>query len=160
LNTCSIRPTQPSDTPALLVLAQETGVFRPLEITALEEVLVDFHAANHVLGHHSVSYVEGDLVGGFAYFAPAAMTDRTWHLYWIAVSRTLQARGIGGSLLAHAEDAIRALEGRLLLIETSSQPHYELTRRFYLKHGYVQAATLKDFYRDGDDMLVFSKRLG
>jgi hypothetical protein len=34
-----------------------------------------------------------------------------------------------------------------------------LTRRFYRKHGYDQDAVLRDFYSDGDDMVVFRKRL-
>jgi ribosomal protein S18 acetylase RimI-like enzyme len=85
------------------------------------------------------------------------MTERTWYLYWIAVSKRTQARGIGGKLLRYAEDDIRAKSGRVLFIETSSLPHYELTRRFYLKHGYEQAAVLRDYYSDGDDMVVFRK---
>jgi ribosomal protein S18 acetylase RimI-like enzyme len=80
-------------------------------------------------------------------------------LYWIAVSPHLQARGIGTVLLRHAEEDIRRRQGRLFLIETSSLPHYDLTRRFYLKHGYEQGAVLRDFYADGDDMVVFRKRL-
>ena len=48
---------------------------------------------------------------------------------------------------------------RVLFIETGSPPHYELTRRFYLKHGYEQHALLKDFYADGDSMVVFRKAL-
>ena len=87
------------------------------------------------------------------------MTDRTWYLYWIAVSKRLQARGLGGTLLRRAEDDARRAGGRVLFIETSSLPHYELTRRFYLKNGYEQAAVLRDFYADGDDMVVFRKRL-
>ena len=39
-------------------------------------------------------------------------------------------------------------------------PHYELTRRFYLKHGYEQHATIRDFYAEGDAMVIFRKRLG
>jgi hypothetical protein len=46
-----------------------------------------------------------------------------------------------------------------MLIETSSLPRYEPTRRFYLKHGYEPAAVLRDFYADGDDPVVFGKRL-
>jgi ribosomal protein S18 acetylase RimI-like enzyme len=46
-----------------------------------------------------------------------------------------------------------------VLIETSSLPHSELTRRFYQKIGYERCATLADFYSDGDDMVVFRKRL-
>ena len=48
--------------------------------------------------------------------------------------------------------------GRVLFIETSSLGHYDLTRRFYLKHQYEQAATIPDYYADGDHMVVFRKR--
>ena len=42
-----IRPTVPDDTPALLEIARGTGVFKPLEIVALHEVLDDYHAREH-----------------------------------------------------------------------------------------------------------------
>lgn len=154
-----IRKTEPSDTQPLLALATQTGVFKPHEIQALDEVLADYHATNHGLGHHSVTFEEQGQILGFAYYAPAAMTDRTWYLYWIAVMKSTQARGIGGKLLAFAENDIREKDGRILLIETSSLPHYELTRKFYVKHHYDQAAVIADFYADGDSMVVFSKRL-
>jgi ribosomal protein S18 acetylase RimI-like enzyme len=86
------------------------------------------------------------------------MTDRTWYLYWIAVTKRIQARGVGTRLLKRAEEDIHVGGGRILLIETSSLPHYDLTRRFYLKHGYHQAATIADYYADGDNMVIFSKR--
>lgn len=154
-----IRPTVPADTPALLDLARGTGVFKPHEIQALDEVLTDYHATNREQGHRSVTLVQDGHITGFAYYAPAAMTDRTWYLYWIAVSKDRQARGSGSQLLRHAEEEIAAANGRVLFIETSSLPHYELTRRFYLKHGYERAAELRDFYSDGDHMVVFRKRL-
>jgi ribosomal protein S18 acetylase RimI-like enzyme len=87
------------------------------------------------------------------------MTDRTWHLYWIAVLKGQQGRGLGGELLHHVEADVRARGGRLLVIETSSTPHYEPTRRFYLKHGCTQSAVIHDFYADGDGMVVFTARL-
>jgi GNAT superfamily N-acetyltransferase len=154
-----IRPTVPGDTPAIVALAEQTRVFKPLEIEALKEVLDDYHESNHLEGHISVTFEQDGRPIGFAYYAPAAMTDRTWYLYWIAVSKHTQAKGVGGKLLRHAEEDIRRAGGRLLLIETSSLPHYELTRKFYLKHHYDQAAALRDFYADGDDMVVFSKHL-
>jgi ribosomal protein S18 acetylase RimI-like enzyme len=154
-----IRPTVPKDTPALKALAEGTGVFSPGDVQALQEVLDDYHAENHQEGHRSVTYDHNGQPIGFAYYAPTAMTDRTWHLWWIAVSKEIQARGIGGKLLRHIEDAIRTENGRLVLIETSSLPTYDLTRRFYLKHGYTQLAVLKDYYADGNDMVYFAKRL-
>jgi ribosomal protein S18 acetylase RimI-like enzyme len=154
-----IRPTVPGDTPALVELADKTGVFKPLEIEALKEVLDDYHEANHAYDHRAITYEKDGKVIGFAYYAPASMTDRTWYLYWIAVSKQTQARGVGGWLLRHAEEDIRKAHGRVLFIETSSLPHYDLTRRFYVKHNYEQTAVLRDYYAEGDDMVVFRKRI-
>jgi ribosomal protein S18 acetylase RimI-like enzyme len=154
-----IRPTTPADTPALLKLTEGTGVFKPHEVEALDEVLSDYHASAHALGHIAVTDERHGQIVGYAYYAPAAMTDRTWYLYWIAVTRDTQAKGVGSGLLRHAEDDIRRRGGRVLFIETSSLPHYDLTRKFYLKHGYEVTAVLKDYYSDGDDMVVFRKRL-
>ncbi len=154
-----IRPTVPGDSQALLALAQRTGVFKAHEIQALDEVLTDYHATNKRLDHVSVTFEEHGEILGFAYYAPASMTDRTWYLYWIAVTKQTQARGIGGKLMGHVEQDIRNKRGRMLLIETSSLPYYDLTRKFYVKHDYHQAAVIADFYAAGDDMVIFCKRL-
>jgi ribosomal protein S18 acetylase RimI-like enzyme len=152
-----IRRTKPADTPTLLELTSGTGVFKPHEVEALGEVLSDYHATNHLHGHQAVTYEKGGRILGYAYYAPAAMTDRTWYLYWIAVTKDTQAKGIGGVLLRHSEDEIRKQGGRVLFIETSSLPHYAQTRRFYEKHGYEVTGVLRDYYADGDDMVVFRK---
>jgi GNAT superfamily N-acetyltransferase len=154
-----IRPTEPDDAPSLLKIAIGTGVFKPMEIVALEEVLDDYFEGADALGHRAATYMSNDRPVGFAYYAPAAMTDRGWYLYWIAVAKNTQSRGIGSALLRHAEEEIRTSFGRVLFIETSSLPHYELTRKFYVKHGYWQECVVHDFYADGDDMVVFRKRL-
>jgi ribosomal protein S18 acetylase RimI-like enzyme len=155
-----IRPLLPADTPNLLRLAERTGVFKPVEVVALEEVLDEYHASNRAAGHRAVGVERDGSLAGFAYFAPASMTEGTWYLWWIAVDKDVQGGGIGGALLRHAEEESGQHTGRQLLIETSSLPHYELTRRFYLKHGYRQVAVLPDYYAEGDDMVVFGKRLG
>jgi ribosomal protein S18 acetylase RimI-like enzyme len=49
--------------------------------------------------------------------------------------------------------------GRMLLIETSSQETYGATIRFYERNGYQLMARIKNYYRIGDDKLVFSKEL-
>jgi GNAT superfamily N-acetyltransferase len=154
-----IRPTVPEDTAHLVKLAEGTGVFKPMEIDALRDCLVDYNQTLHKLGHHAISHeVDGRLLG-FAYYAPAQITERTWYLYWIAVTKDRQAHGIGSELLAQVERNVRALNGRLLFIETSSTGHYELTRRFYRKQGYEETAVMRDYYADDDHMVVFRKRL-
>jgi ribosomal protein S18 acetylase RimI-like enzyme len=157
--TDMIRPVRPHDTPALVAIAEGTGIFKPAEIVALREVLDDYHREAHARGHHASAFERDGGPIGFVYFAPASMTDRTWYLYWIAVDKQVQARGTGGALLRHAEDQIRQQRGRLLLVETSSLPHYELTRKFYSRQGYEVNAVVSDFYSDGDDLVIFRKRL-
>src|SRR5579859_2262085 len=73
-STIVIRPTIPADTPALVVLAQETDVFKPHEIQALQEVLDDYHSTYHAHGHKSITHETKGQITGFAYYAPAAMT--------------------------------------------------------------------------------------
>jgi ribosomal protein S18 acetylase RimI-like enzyme len=154
-----LRPVTPDDTEALVELTAGTGFFKPLELDTLREVLDDYHAGNAELGHRAFAWEEGGRLLGYVYHAPAAMTDRSWYLYWIAVDRSAQGRGLGGRLLGYVEQDVREQGGRLLLIETSSTPHYEPTRRFYLKYGYALAATIPDYYADGDGMVVFCKRV-
>src|SRR3954470_3293190 len=133
-----IRPIVPEETPTLIEMARGTSAFKRIEIQALQEVLDDYHHHNAALGHRAVAFERDGRIVGFAYFAEAAMTDRTWSLWWIVVERQSQATGVGGQMLRYVEDAVRAAGGRQLLIETSSLPKYDLTRRFYLKHGYRQ----------------------
>ena len=154
-----IRPSKPAEIELLVEMAAATAMFKPIEIQALREVLDDYFAVEHKNGHICVSCEEAGVIQGFAYYAPASMTDRTWYLFWIVVRRDLQARGVGTGLLEHMEADIRARQGRLLFVETGSASHYDLTRRFYHKNGYEQHAVLKDYYAAGDSMVVFRKEL-
>lgn len=156
----TIRPTTPADTKTLIAITDATGLFKPIEVQALREVLDDYFATNRRLGHVAITCEVDGQLAGFAYYAPAAMTDRTWYLYWIVVRKDVQARGIGSRMLAYVEDDIRANHhGRVLFVETGSLPHYELTRQFYRKNGYEQHALLTDYYAAGDSMVVFRKAL-
>ena len=154
-----IRPTTPADIEQIVALADGTAVFKPAEIEALREVLDDFFKTNQAYGHRCISLENNGRIDGFLYYAPAAMTDRTWTVWWIAVRKDVQAAGLGKRMLDYIESDIRAHQGRLITIETSSQSKYELTRRFYLKHGYEEIARITDFYADEDSMVVFSKRV-
>ena len=156
-----LRPTHLDDSPALLRLAEATAFFKPHEIEALDEVLTDYHAANRDYGHRCVTLTDAEqaeTILGFAYFAPTAMTDRTWELWWLAVDPTVQGRGHGRTLLDFFEAEVLARSGRLMLIETSGTPLYAGTRGFYLKAGYVVVAEIPDFYADGDGKVIYSRR--
>ena len=48
----------------------------------------------------------------------------------------------------------------MLLVETSSQETYGGTIQFYERTGYALAGRIEDYYRLGDDKLIFAKKLG
>ncbi len=48
---------------------------------------------------------------------------------------------------------------RVLIVETSGLPEFERTRKFYDKCNYERAAVIRDFYQDGEDKVVFWKKL-
>lgn len=154
-----IRPTLQEEAALLVEMTRETGHFKPMEIQALCEVFADYYDFNREIGHCCVTLEGQGQLQGFAYYAPAAMTEGTWHLYWIVVRKETQARGAGTELLRHVEADIRQQQGRQLLIETSSLPHYDLTRKFYVKNEYAPHAVVKDFYAVGDDLIIFRKEL-
>lgn len=96
---------------------------------------------------------------GLAYYVPEKMTSGTFNLLLIAVKPTSQGKGVGKSLVAAVEQIIKADQGRLLLVETSGLPEYEKTRNFYVKLGFEKEATVREFYAEGEDKIVYRKKL-
>ncbi|MEM9675337.1 MAG: GNAT family N-acetyltransferase [Cyclobacteriaceae bacterium] len=94
-----------------------------------------------------------------AYCAPEKMTEGTYNLYLIAVHKNQQGKGIGAKIMTHIEELLRRDGQRVLIVETSSLPEFELTRKFYDKCGYEREAVIRDFYQEGEDKIVFWKKL-
>ncbi len=155
----TIRPVRVGDDDIILGIIASTGSFTPTEVgTALE--LVDEALEQGEASGYLVDVLEdaGTPVG-YVCFGPTPLTEGTWDLYWIAVERAGQGKGYGRHLLAHTESEVRRRGGRLLLIETSSQESYGATIRFYERGGYTLEARIRNFYRPGDDKLVFAREL-
>jgi ribosomal protein S18 acetylase RimI-like enzyme len=93
------------------------------------------------------------------YCAPEKLTDSTFNLYAIGVQDNLQGKGVGKKMMTFIEDYLRNQGGRILIVDTSSTPEFNLTREFYLKIGYIKEATIRDFWKEGDDKVVFWKKL-
>jgi ribosomal protein S18 acetylase RimI-like enzyme len=102
---------------------------------------------------------DGEVIGYLCY-GPTPLTQGTYDLYWIAVDPAFAGQGVGTMLLKQLESTLKEDNARLIVIETSSNQQYLLTRRFYMKNGYVQAETIKDFYCPGEDRVTFMKYLG
>lgn len=62
-------------------------------------------------------------------------------------------------MLGRVEEELRSRQQRLLLVETSGDPGFALTRAFYDKAGYTSEARVRDYYEPGDDMVLYRKDL-
>jgi len=85
------------------------------------------------------------------------LTDAVFDLYWIVTDPDSGQKGIGKSLLDHAEKFVKKQKGRWLLAETSSKESYTRTRNFYLRNNFSIVAEIKDFYSMNDSLMVFGK---
>jgi len=157
-----IRPLEPADRSAIEEMVISSGRFNAQEIATALELVDEALEKGEASGYFfAVLEEEGQKssIHGYACYGPTPLTQGVYDLYWIVVSPSAQRKGYGRRLLEFVEKNIAGRGGRLLLIETSSQESYGGTVRFYQRAGYDLVARIKNFYRVGDDKLIFSKNL-
>ncbi len=148
-----------TDCDAVVSILDATGFFYPEEIDIALE-LVNEKINNPEISSYQFIFAEYEnTVVGYICYGKIPLTKAAYDVYWIAVNPNFQGMGIGYSLLSQAEEKIRMEGGKHFYIETSGRKLYEPTHAFYLKAGYSIIAVFKDFYADGDDKLVFYKKL-
>lgn len=147
------------DRPCVANILRNTREFKPFEVEVAQE-LIDCYLEDPAGSGYRILVAEMDsTIIGYICYGPTPMTEGTWDIYWMAVAPERQGRGIGSALMNSAEKEIAEARGRLSIIETSSTPLYEKTRRFHLRQGYQLICTIPDFYAPGDDKLILQKRL-
>ena len=153
-----IRPARPNDHKAVIAIAQAIGLFKPEELEQLGGMLTEYFDSNLEGDCFWSVYDDVDTVG-VAYYAPEQYADGTWNLYFIAVHPDYQGKGYGTQLLQYVEQALKARGERILLVETSGLPNFARTRAFYHKNGYDEEGRIREFYKAGDDKIIFRKAL-
>ena len=154
-----IRPTTPDDTAAILALSVSSGLFPSGATDEVAAVLSGCLAGENGPDHVWLTDDDDGPVG-VAYYAPERMSDGTWNLYMLAVRPDRQRKGRGAALVRHVERALVTRGARVLLVETSGLASFERTRAFYRALGYDEEARIREFYKAGDDKVVFRKALG
>ncbi len=156
----SVQPTAPGERDQIRQIATSSGVFNPVELDTVEELLDAYFRDPQESGYYFLSYRDGDRVLGFAAWGPRDLAERGYDLYWIATRPEAQRRGAARALLDSVETIVRARGGGWIWIETSDTPPYSAARSFYARCGYRRIAALPDFYRDGDGLVVYTKPVG
>jgi len=155
-----VRPITREDRRTVLDIIQATGMFT-LEEVAVARELIDITLDQPQQKDYIIVVVEEEAgrVVGYLTYGPTPLTEGTYDLYWMAVARGAQGRGYGRELADWLEKEVQKAGGRMILIETSSQPKYDKTRRFYAGLDYTEIARIPDFYRKGDDRITYVKLL-
>jgi ribosomal protein S18 acetylase RimI-like enzyme len=149
----------PSDASLVRDIVASTGFFHGHEIEVAVELVEERLQKGPDSGYLFLFAEQGGRTVGYSCYGEIACTQGSYDLYWIAVHEDLRGRGIGGVLLQKTEELISRRLGRAIWVETSGQEKYLPTRQFYLRQGYQEAAVLPGFYADGDDKVVYVKRL-
>ena len=138
----------------------EKHLFIPEEIDVAME-LIDIVLKDESQKDYKIHCMvdDQDQLMGYICYGPSPMTQGTFDLYWIVVDPNIQGQGIGSKLLEFLEKVLKEMDGRMILVETSSIPEYERTQRFYLQKGFKEVARVPDYYSPGNDRITFCKRL-
>jgi ribosomal protein S18 acetylase RimI-like enzyme len=154
-----IRRLTPPDRSDLVELLDRVGTFNPEEIRVALEVL-DAAIAEPGKDYDVLVAEVAGRVRSYVCFGPTPMTEASYDLYWIATHPEATGQGLA-SKLVHALEREITTGGRTcnVRIETSQLESYGSARRFYERAGYHEAGRIRDFYKPGDDLVIFAKQV-
>lgn len=164
LNNFNVRAAIEGDVEKIKHLALVNHMFEPDEIGMFDEMLAGFFDGSLSDHYWIVADTEDDSaeIAAAAYFAPEPFSDRMWNLYFIATDPAQHGSGAGSTIIDHVEQQLRSAGdslARTLIVDTSSMDDYEQARDFYRGRGFVQEATIREFYGPGDHKITFWKAL-
>jgi ribosomal protein S18 acetylase RimI-like enzyme len=143
-----------------LKIAESTGVFKPQELEVLKEVLTECQKRPEG-DYFLLDDTDDDKVRGFVIFGRAPLTEFCWDIYWLAVDRGYQSKGVGRRLLRYVEEVVAGKQDYAVLrVETSTRKEYAHARNLYVKEGFKEAGRIPNFYSFDDDLVVFYKECG
>ena len=155
----SVQPSVPDDRDHIRQIAAASEVFNPAELDTVDELLDGYFRDPQESGYNFLSYRDGDRVLGFAAWGPRDLAERGYDLYWIATRPDAQRRGVARALLESVEAIVGARGGGWIWIETSDTPPYAAAHSLYARCGYRRIVALPDFYRAGDGLVVYARRI-
>jgi aminoglycoside 6'-N-acetyltransferase I len=152
-----IRKLKQSDVDPLEGMLKRISAFNDKEVEVAME-LINITAFNNEQTDYNVFVYEDEgKIIGYHCTGKRPLTDAVYDLYWIVADPSAGKKGVGKSLIEHAERFVKENNGRWLLAETSSKESYAATRNFYLRNKYSIVSQINDFYSIGDNLLVFGK---
>jgi ribosomal protein S18 acetylase RimI-like enzyme len=175
-----ISATRRDEFEAIMAMTRRAAVFNETEVDTVTELLEGYEEGPEISGYNFLSCREvshpernsedyspregskdekpGKIIG-YACWGPRELSGNGYDLYWVCADPAVHSQGVGRALMSAVEEEIRQRHGVWLVIETSDTDHYAPARRLYERCGYTLAMFLADFYKDGDGLCTYTKRL-
>ena len=152
-----IRKLKPDDVKTIETILKNIDNFNDAEVSVAMELVNTAASDAEQTDYNVFVYEEDGNVIGYHCTGKRPLTDAVYDLYWIVTDPGHKNKGVGKTLLTHAEKFVLQLKGRWLLIETSSKDSYQETRNFYLRNNYSIISNINDFYAVGEMLIIFGK---
>lgn len=154
-----IRETLREDKVALVSIIERTANLTREEKDCAAQLLHIYLTDPGQTDYYFITALKDGLPAGYACYGSRPLAQGVYDLYWIIVDENMKGTGIGRALIEKTAELLCPIKARLLVAETSGLPAYEASRGFYLKCGFDEEARIKDFYKPGDDIVFYVKRL-
>lgn len=150
-----IRVVQTNDIDGLKKVCDSSGLF-PSEY--LDDMIADY-LNNSETQDIWFTYIDDNKPVAIGYCVPEKFTNGTYNLLAIGVLQNTQRKGIASEMMNYIEQTVKSKQGRILIVETSNDEAQIGARKLYEKLGYTKEAIIRDFWNDGEDKIVFWKKL-
>lgn len=148
---------EPSDRTKIFELLSAGGYFYPHEM-AYGMGLFDEHLLKgENSSYQFMLYEKEHRILACGCFGVLPLTDRRYHLHWLAVASGHHGQGIGHRLEAAIVGRIRMQGGVKIYAEISNRPYHAPARTFYEHCGYQRGTLIPDYYGSGDDKMLYVK---
>lgn len=150
-----IRLVNKSDVPYLKKVLDSIELF-PAEL--LDNMIYDYLNNNE---SEDIWFTEtnNNTPVSIGFCAPEKLTEGTYNLYAIGVRGDIQSKGTGSRMMTFIENHLVKNGHRILIVDTSGTDDFKSTRKFYEKLGYIKEAVIRDFWEEGDDKVIYWKKL-
>tara|TARA_R110000868_G_scaffold117599_4_gene312156 strand:- start:3120 stop:3599 length:480 start_codon:yes stop_codon:yes gene_type:complete len=152
----NIIPLEKCHQVAMQALLSSITIFTDDEVEVVNELLETYLFNESQKDYYFyVTREYDDTFSSFICFGPTPMTKNTFDLYWLGTHPDHRGKGLAHGLIRHMKKAMTEQGARLIRVETSSKELYAETQAFYDRLKFKEAARIKDFYQDEDDLITY-----
>ncbi|NIA61199.1 GNAT family N-acetyltransferase [Bacillus pacificus] len=106
-----------------------------------------------------VAVVSGKIAGVMGYKPDKEGADHVYWAVWLYIDRKYMRKGIASRLWKSIEQNMIEKGARKCYLDVGNESDQPEAIAFHKKQGFELEGVMKDYWKDGEDMMLFGKRL-